>query len=143
MRMNEYALAPYVGALPIMFGMGPLEVATLVGPADTVGDTCHDDREEVRGPLMIRYSSQSSQVVEIAFLPSATLLYKGVDLFTKADVIRFLAQYDRPLEIVGFVVFMNLGITMTGFHDNDASQKAIVAFSKGRMDEFRNDLTPL
>jgi hypothetical protein len=31
---------------------------------------------------------------------------------------------NEPLTAFGFVVFLRLGITMTGFHDNDISQRA-------------------
>jgi len=141
--MPDFLLFPYVGARPILFDMSVPDVERVVGPPVSVGTTYYGKREEWRGPVSIRYSKFDQRVIDIAFLPQARLFYEGVDLFRKDDLIGFLSQYDQPYESVGFVVFLTLGITVTGFHDNDESQKAIVAFKNGRMDEFRGDLTPL
>jgi hypothetical protein len=141
--MIDFTLVPYVGARPITFDMSQFEVEGIVGPPASVETNDFGETEERRGPLTIRYSTQDLKVVEIAFLPQGRLFYQGVGLFQKADVITFLSQYDRPFEIVGFVVFLELGITLTGFHDNDESQKAITVFREGRWDDCRGQLTPL
>jgi hypothetical protein len=143
MNMIDFNLVPYVGADPITFEMSPPAVENIIGPPISVGTNDYGEREEWRDSLIVRYSNRDSRVVEITFRPNARLLYKGVDLFQKEAVISFLSQYDRPFEIVGFVVFLDLGILMTGFHDNDESQKAITVFRKGRMDQFRGQLARL
>ena len=141
--MIDYRLVPYVGALPITFGMSPTEVAAIAGRPSAVGTTYPNPTEEQRGPIFVRYSPEDQKVLEIAFLPSAELTYQGVDLFGCDDRIGFLSKSDQPLAVVGVVVFLRLGITMTGFHDHDDSQKAIVAFARGGMDAFRADMKPL
>jgi hypothetical protein len=42
----------------------------------------------------------------------------------------------NPCESVGFVIFPNLGISMTGFHDNDPDEKAVSVSKKGRLDRI-------
>jgi len=141
--MNDYILVPYVGAIPITFAMVPADVEKEVGPPDDVGTNNLTEREERRGPLVIRYSKIDGKVVEIALLPAANIVFQGRNLFRTDNLVNFLSQYDRPFEFVGFVVFLALGITVTGVHDNDESQKAITVFRSGRWDEFRNELVPL
>lgn len=141
--MVDYELVPYVGAPPVTFDLSPTAVERLIGPPTSVGENDYGEREERRGPLIVRYSTQDSKVVEITFTPLARLYYEGVGLFQKTDVISFLSQYDQPFEFVGFVVFLDLGMAVAGFHDDDESQKSITVFRKGHWDEFRAELTPL
>ncbi len=82
-------------------------------------------------------------MVEIAFLPAAHLFFQGVDLFRHGQLIEFLSQCDQPFENVGFVAFFKLGISVTGFHDDDDSQKAIVVYRAGRIDDWRSRFRPL
>ena len=148
--MTEFVLQPYVGAIPVTFEMSPADVQQLLGSPARIETNGLGEREEEwhdekdwRDSVTVRYSKIDGKVEEIAFLPAAKLIYQGHDLFRDEGVIDFLSQYDIPYEIVGFVVFLELGITVTGFHDNDESQKAIVVCRKGRFDAFRDELTPL
>lgn len=141
--MTIFVLDPYVGALPVTFNMSPEDVAQIIGPPDSIDDHNTNELEERRGSVAIRYSNQDFKIVEVSFLPKVQLIYHGVDLFRKNYVIDFLSQYDRPFEFVGFVVYLGLGLAMTGFHDNDESQKAITVFRRGHWDEFQDRLRPL
>ena len=42
----------------------------------------------------------------------------------------------------GFIVLLNLGITLTGFHDDDIYQRAVTVFARGRWDGQLSDLKP-
>jgi hypothetical protein len=141
--MSSFLLDPYIGALPVTFNMSPEDVSHILGAPDSVRLNKASERDERRGPVAIRYSSNDHKVVEISFLPTAHVFLQGEDLFRNDNAIGFVSQYDRPLEFVGFVVFLDLGITLAGFHDKDDSQKAISAFRKGRWDKFRDRLSPL
>jgi len=44
--------------------------------------------------------------------------------------------------VYGFIVLEHLGIAVTGIHDNDPSQLAITAFSKGEFDDLLPESTP-
>ena len=46
------------------------------------------------------------------------------------------------MEYVGFIVFLGLGLTLTGFHDGNDSQRAVTAFARGRWDHLRSKLRP-
>ncbi|EIJ45150.1 hypothetical protein GWL_45900 [Herbaspirillum sp. GW103] len=48
----------------------------------------------------------------------------------------------NPYESVGFIVLLNLGITLTGFHDDDIYQRAVTVFTRGRWDDLLQKLKP-
>ena len=51
---------------------------------------------------------------------------------------QLLKEDSCPYEYVGFVVLLDVGITLTGFHDGDVSQRAVTAFRQGRWDHLKN-----
>ncbi len=63
----------------------------------------------------------------------------GFDLFAadEADALRFVqaASQDSLFEDLGFIISPALGMTLTGFHDRDPSQKAITVFERGLWDD--------
>lgn len=70
------------------------------------------------------------------------LLYQEHDLFAEKDLISLLRQYDpNPFLLVGFVIFLKLGVRLAGFH-NDDDERSIGVFSEGFFDQFREDLEP-
>jgi hypothetical protein len=129
---------------PVTFDLIPADVEKRLGPPERVITNDEGQREERRGAIDIRYSTDDGKVVEIACVRGARLAYEDHDdLFERPHLIEFLMRFDpTPQEAMGFLVFLNLGITVTGFHDEDESQKAIVAFRRGRMDEFRSMFHP-
>jgi len=46
------------------------------------------------------------------------------------------------MHTVGYVVLLQLGLAMTGFHDGDLSQKAVTAFARGSWDTLRPKMKP-
>lgn len=134
-----FTIDPYVGALPIKFGMTPDEVEAAIGPAGRKsGNSSMQEFVEKRSEIGIRVTySKDGGVVEIGFLPHAKLFFEGKSLFEERDPVGILKNIDnQPLESHGFLVFMNLGITETGFHDRDPGQRAFTVFKKGRWNEL-------
>ena len=84
-----------------------------------------------------------STLAEAVFSRGAKLTFRGNDLFSIPDPIAFLRQFDPEPKIwVGFVIFVKLGIRISGFHDDNESQKAIAIVRKGYWDEFIDDFEP-
>jgi len=138
--MMEFSIHPYEGASPITFEMTAAAVEALLGPPDVVRLNELGERDELRGKISVRYSSVDNKVVEIAFVPGVAVSLHGCSLFEAQDLVDFLLNLDPyPLEFVGFLIFLRLGITVTGFHDQDEAQKAITVFREGRWDEFRRE----
>jgi hypothetical protein len=141
---TAYAIQPYVEVGGVRFGMTPSEVEAAIGAATRITTNSLGERDEVRRGLSVRYDKRLGRVAEIAIHKSEQAIYRGIDLFRASDPLRILAQDDpNPLESLGFVVFFGLGLALTGFHDNDESQKAVTAFSAGRWDAVRPSMTPV
>lgn len=143
---TDFRIEPYVGAHPILFGMGPKEVERLLSAADSVRENRRGERTERRGPingLSIVYDETDGGVCEIGFCPGALVYFHGRDVLGEAGPLPVFLQFDpSPLECVGFLVFMELGVALTGYHDNDEAQRALTVFRKGRWDCMRGRLKP-
>jgi len=132
---------PYEGALPLMFGMSELEVIEVLGPAKN----CSTNR---LGKRMLAYDDYKlgfdlkDRLVHIACLPSADTLIRGIDPFSESGFERLVELDGEPLEGLGFVVLLNLGIAFGGFHDGDESQKGLVIFERGAYDSVAEHLKP-
>jgi hypothetical protein len=50
-------------------------------------------------------------------------------------------SYADPLESLGFLVFLRLGFTTTGYHDDDESQRTLVLFKEGARAELLSEAT--
>ena len=139
---NVFQVLPYVGAGPVTFGMTPEQVAALLGAPRRVQKNVLGERDESREGVRVCYSG-SGHVVEIGLAPPTTASYKGADLFGIDDPIALLLKDDpEPFESVGFLVFLQLGLTATGLHDDDQAQKAVTVFAPGRWDSARERLRP-
>jgi len=132
-------IEPYVSAGSFKFGASYDEIVAVLGePRSTEKDGS--------GEMIVRYDGfgatiSSHGVVEVYFLPDADVWLSGIDIFGDPGAFQSVCALDGdPKETVGVIVLLKLGITMTGFHDGDASQLAITAFEKGRMDELRGQM---
>ena len=57
-------------------------------------------------------------------------------------VLERLCQLGRdPRLLLGFVIFYDLGLTLTGFHDGDVDQRGATLFIKGAHDVRRPKTT--
>ncbi len=140
----DWDIQPYVGVGQLKFGMTPDEVAAVLGPPD--GSRFNADMQEIRerrreSALQAVYSANDKRLVELGFSsPISELRFDGVQLFSaKSDeALRHVIQHDGdPFVTHGFIVFLGLGITMTGFDDDDEAQKAVTVFEKGRWDAVK------
>jgi hypothetical protein len=129
-RMIKFTVEPFVGARPLRFGMRSNEVQELLGPPSVILPAYKGRTGERREVVNVGYDREG-KLCEAVFLPGASLLYEEQDLFLTLDVIGFLRKFDSsPLLNVGFVIFPNIGIRLSGFHDGDDAQKSIAVTSK-------------
>jgi hypothetical protein len=146
--MRDFDLSPFVGALPIAFGMTRNDVHAILDLPDVsfpVWDksgTC-DGRHTLR--MNVGYDN-SGIVNHVGFGPGGVnLRILGSELWTAAnqpDPKSTLLKLDPdPLERVGFLLFTRLGITTTGYHDDDESQRAIRVYPRGTHDDFLKEAT--
>ena len=123
------------------------EVRTAVGPPKREGKS-RGEYEMVYGDdgfLALFFEPKEQKVAEIGFAPSEdlTLLFEGTDLFrdpTAFDSV--LSRHGKALDAMGSIVFSDLGLSFSGFHDQDEEHKAVTVFSRGRWDEVLTGATP-
>lgn len=141
--MTKFEVAPFIGPLPLRFGMSPGDVASILGPPKASSIDFLGDREEERDGLNLGYARGTDQLQEVVFSPGTTLVFQGMELLTSPDPIAWLRRFDpKPQLWVGLVVFPALGIRVSGYHDDDDSQKAIGVARRGSWDAYQDDFEP-
>ncbi len=135
-------IIPYQSVGRIEFGMTADDIIDVLG--EPHGTTRNRLGETVLDHGLTRITVDDRVgAVEVALLPDAHPTLNGVDIFgSSAALNRLLLMDGAPMETLGFLVFLNLGITVTGLHDGDKSQRAATAFASGRWDRFRSELKP-
>lgn len=129
----------YLGVDELRFGMLPGVVAQSMGPRDEQDTNYLGELIEYRlNRNLVTTYSQANGLVEVGFNPGAgELIIDGLSLFAPqpADVLRKVVLRDgAAMELAGFVVLRNLGITLSGFQDTPPSDLAVTAFARGRWD---------
>jgi hypothetical protein len=139
--MTTFTLDPYVGALPIDFNMTASDVGRVLGPPRKVLPSALGGYDELRQDINIGYTTEGS-IAGIVLLPNSSLLFEGQDLFRAPDTVGFLSQFDSPMTAVGMIMFLELGVRLSGFHDSNEADKAIEVVRRGHWDEFKSRLVP-
>jgi len=137
---TEFDIITYVGAKPLLFGMKEDEVEKAVGKPSRRFVDSDGDIGMFYPDFNVRLSAKGKTVVHIGFGKGADVLFRGINVFRDKDAFGKIVSMDSsPWETYGFIVLLDLGITLTGFHDNDPSQLAITCFEKGGWDEHKAD----
>ena len=137
-----FDIRTYDGAGPIKFGMTSYQVITIMGQPLSTGAM-------PSGVFRLLYSSfeiefdYKGAVCNIGFLPNAIqLIFDDIDIFGDPRAFEKLVQRDgHALENLGIVVLLNLGISVTGF-ENEDDDKSVGLFSRGYWDTAINDFSP-
>ena len=135
---TAFKIVSQAGPAPLLFGMTIEQAERFVGRPSIVHKNNLNELNAQYESFSVRYSQKSQRLVEVGFGPGTDLEVYGLRPFEQPDAwIELLKQDKSPHECLGFIVLLNLGLTLTGFHDNDLSQRAITAFPLGRWDDFR------
>ncbi len=136
---RNFEIVSYVGPKPLLFGMTESQAENLVGRPLRVSLNNLGERNAQYASFSIRYSQQTGALLEVGFSNAAKVTFRGIELFREGDAFPKLLREDScAYEYFGFVILLDLGITLTGFHDNDAAQRAITAFTRGRWDHLKS-----
>lgn len=137
----SFNIVPYVGVNKVRFGMSPADISAEWGPPVRVTTTRLGELREIRGDVFCHYNAD--KLVEVTFGRMASVLFDGVDLLHDPQALQILLRKDPiPYERYGFLVFFELGIFLTGVHDNDEDQLAAGAFVQSRWDSDRGKMRP-
>lgn len=119
------------------------EVCAVLGPPVRSLKNRKGGVEEVREGVKVCYSPATQTSTDFVLFPPVQAIYNGEDLLASSDPVSVLMADDpEPLESMGIVVFLRLGLTVTGFDEPDEADKAVTAFMEGRWDALREDLKP-
>jgi len=116
--LKEFQFEPFVGALPIAFGMTTDVVEKVLGPPTSRFPSDNgslrmqywDDDGECG--FMVHFDA-TQQVKEVCFGSGMSLMFQNRNLLDLRDLIPFLTTIDaKPFESVGVVVFREIGLSM-------------------------------
>jgi len=139
----RFDIQPYVGALPITFGMHQRDVHRILGRPERsspIWNKSGFSEHYLGGGYNVGYNN-AWIVDHLGFGPGA------VELAIQARLIWTLAEQSdpnpifltldpEPVEFVGFWFFLRIGVTTTGYHDDDPNQLAITVFTRDSTTEL-------
>ena len=141
-------IAPYVGVGPMHFGMDPDHVEAVAGspfrskPAAGIRYVY-----DFGGTLLFEQSAMGLRLVEMGFRRQCLdLIYRDMNIFRskREAVLRRILDEDKGVvEIVGFLIFPTVGMTLTGFHSGPEEDLALTVFARGRWDRQIASARPL
>jgi hypothetical protein len=135
---NDFEIVSYIGAKPLLFGMTEGQVEQLFGRPRNLTVNLLGEKNAQYEYFSIRYSPTDNKLVEISFSKTAKLMFNGLDIFGDPKAFQTLLSEDaNPYECVGFIILLDLGIALTGFHDDDESQLAVTVFTRGKWDRLK------
>lgn len=136
-------IEPYEAIGLLHFGMSQDDVVASMGEPQRLTKTRDGNPILWYNDNELNVIIENDGLVEVGFSPEAPVSIRGIHPFTDPDAFTKLCKLDgSPHEMLGFIVLQNLGITMTGFHDNDESQKAVTTFTRGRWDALASQMKP-
>ncbi|MFN9371899.1 MAG: hypothetical protein ACK6D3_08450 [Planctomycetaceae bacterium] len=130
-------IKPYASVGGVAFGGAESECIDRLGfPLAT-----HLNREGfvemVYAQMIVRLDPIERRVVEFTLLPNCKSKIEGIEITWDRRFLERACHFDgKPREVYGFVVLPNLGIAITGIHDDDVSQMAITVFNRGAFDDL-------
>jgi hypothetical protein len=141
-----FQIEPYVGAGPVRFGMTMEDVRCALGPPERVTSNWRKDvmYEYPSHDLIVGFRRADLTVDHLGFGARADVQYRGVRLLSDPGAFAWLLHEDGgPLEHVGFVFLLRLGIALTGFHQRDEHGKTLSVFAEGYHDLLRPKMKEL
>jgi hypothetical protein len=146
-RNKMYEIFPQVGVDSVKFGMSADDVESLWGAPARRSKNFLGNKTEVRDASLVTYDRADDGVAEVGFPSSyGQLTLKGVQVFQQphAKTIGQLRQLDSDaFEGDGFIVFKNLGVSLSGFRSDDFDALTATAFKLGWWDDELADMTKL
>lgn len=127
----------------MVFGMSMVEIESVMGSPLRKSVNRRGEIDFSYDGYSVRFSKTEKRLVEVGFSRFCHITYDGLDIFETPEAFDQLIIKDgAPFEFYGFIILLNLGLTLTGFHDGNESQKAVTIFERGRWNELRAEMTP-
>jgi hypothetical protein len=129
----------YKGINGFAFGSSEADAIAAFGEPVRRSTNRRQEKELHFSDFVLRFDATSGEFREVTLLPNCVGAINGNVIAWDDRFLCWLALEDHDLmEVLGFVLSLKLGISISGFHDEDESQKAIHAFRYGDWDMFRS-----
>lgn len=137
-----HIIVPNEGTTLIRFGMSPEQVETHLGAPISVRRHLKSEQREYRDETKVTYSLEG-EARELVFGPPGIVLFDGHNLLEGNNQIEILRAYDdEPMSYFQFVMFLNIGVSVSGFHNGDRNQESISIFTKDLFDSKTDLMEP-
>jgi hypothetical protein len=145
----QFDIRPHVGVLPVTFGMHRDDVHRVLGAPEIsspIWNKSGYSESYLRGGYNIGYDNEW-QTNHVGFIPGKIeLSIEGRTIWSpdkQPDPNPILLALDpSPVTTVGFWIYLQLGVTTAGYHDDNESQLAIAAFPLSQAEWFMKRATP-
>jgi hypothetical protein len=138
----NFQIIPYQGIPPLMFGMQEAEVLEIFGQAEYRSRLIRDPFFRVLGyeGMTFGFDDQSGlSEVNLGEGFMGAVVFSGINVFSDRNALLKLIRLDgEPWEWVGFIMLMNLGISLGGYHTQADEGKTISIFKRGRYESRRH-----
>lgn len=138
-KMNSYAIFPYVGVGDLRFGMSQEEAASILGNPDITEEdvdaelTTHYWRDN---GLQLSFDALSHKLILISLYSNIQNIRMGdreFDWHRTSEMYRELLKQDPSArQTVGITIFFKYGISIVGFLSDDLGGKSLTVFAKGQ-----------
>ncbi|CUX06986.1 hypothetical protein AGR1B_pa0230 [Agrobacterium fabacearum S56] len=136
---------PAQGLGNLKFGMTIGESRTILG--QELDRSVRDDVTELYFENYLNLAFRNDVLYRIgATRYSSGITYKDMDIFAAEplSVLKAMeAEAGEAFEMYGFIVFLKLGLSLTGFHDDDQENKAMTISVLEEWQSLRDELTPI
>lgn len=147
--VTRFDIRPHLGAWPVAFGMHRDEVHRLLGPPQTsapVWDRSGFSESYLDGVYNVGYDN-AWIADHVGFGPGPIELSIGEraiwTVHEQPDPNPILLTLDSaPVTTLGFWIYLKLGVTTTGYHDDDEYQRALAVFPPSRAGWFEARAVP-
>ncbi len=136
-KIMTFSLVPYVGAAPLIFGMTRDQAIEILGEPRLSIPSSPLPGKSLDFTGMSLAFDENGKLMQIGFdrhFPGR-LLFAGVDVLKDENAMTTLVTRDgTPFLWVGFLMLLNLGVRLGGYHDEADEGKTVSLFMKGRYD---------
>ena len=144
---HHFEISPYEGAGLVKFRTSRQEVEGVLGPAESFHRIEYPPRMGLSPIYEAQYGSSNINLAYdldyklnyICFTKhrtpfKGTVSFRGINIFADDAFHRLLEHDSEPLEWVGFIFLMKLGMRLEGFHADSDSGLIVSLFERGRYD---------
>jgi hypothetical protein len=137
-------IKPYKSFGPLNFHQTTMnECLQLLGPPRQRRINREGIEEFQYDQYIVRFDPLNRTVRECTLLPHMDAIINGIKVTWDNSFLHRACELDGlPRDVYGLIVLPSLGIAVTGIHDNDDTQLAITAFSKGDFDDLLAESIP-